>query len=87
MNFLMSVRKIQIEKMKKFLVDSIGDRAKIKRRKKRQKKNRLMYEKQVMNGKKYELFMEKKQKKIENYYEILDEWIIAKNQKMTGDKN
>ena len=69
--------------MKKFLDD-----AKIKRRRKKiEKRYRLMYEKQVMNGKEYELFMEKKQTKIENYYKILDEWIISKNQKMMGDKN
>ena len=55
--------------MKKFLDD-----AKIKRRRKKiEKRYRLMYEKQVMNGKEYELFMEKKQTKIENYYKILDE--------------
>ena len=84
-----AARKIQIEKLKKYLDDSIEDRQKQKEEEKEiEKRYRLMYEKD------YELFMEKekqkkreKEEKIENYRKMLDEQIKAKNQKMLDDKN
>ena len=84
-----AARKIQIEKMKKLLDESIGDRQKLKDEEKEiEKRYRYMYEHD------YDLFMEKerqkkieKKEKIENYRKMLDDQIKAKNQKILDDNN
>ena len=82
-------RKIQIEKMKKFLDYSIDDK-----KKKRNEENEIDKKYREMAEKEYKLFIEKEKKKklekaqkIENYRKMLDEQIQAKKKIMIDENN